>query len=130
MYDLALDPLTGDIAGPQVGGYLISGAARIAQEVRMRLQTHLGEYFLDTRIGLPWASWMSDTKVTNRLLRTIEALVRVEVLEVAGVMRLEKPVKAQFDQDKKKITITVSYVTSEGTTTIVVYVDDNVEVFT
>lgn len=49
--ELALDPVTGDLLIPVK---IIRGAEAVAQRVRVRFQFFLGEWFLDTRLGVPY----------------------------------------------------------------------------
>ncbi|CRL44510.1 hypothetical protein SGGMMB4_01639 [Sodalis glossinidius str. 'morsitans'] len=62
------------------GLFFVSGVARVAQQVKQALLILLGEYFLDTRIGIPYreAVWVKNPQPT--LLRTIftETLLAVE----------------------------------------------------
>ena len=51
--DLQLDE-SGDLAIEDNDVVLIEGVAEVAQGVRQRLRTFLGEWFLDATIGLPY----------------------------------------------------------------------------
>lgn len=54
MMDFKLNSATYDLS--IVGGNLVSvtSSDEVAQNVGIRLQTYLGEWFLDNRLGLPW----------------------------------------------------------------------------
>lgn len=56
MRDLALDPLTDDLALVAGRLALTSGLGALRQKVLVRLRLCLGEWFLDTSVGLPWFS--------------------------------------------------------------------------
>lgn len=109
--DLALTT-TGDL-DVEAGGRLIEGTEAIAQELRIRLRTFLGEYFLDTTKGLPWLTWTS-TKPTPDVLRQVEALVRAEVARTSGVVRVPQAgVVATYLGSTRTISVTVDGVTTD-----------------
>ncbi len=93
------------------GGYLTTGQEAIRQEARLRLRTGLGEYFLDLRRGMPWATWTS-TKATGEVLRQVEAYARAQLLGVLGVKRVVA-CSAVWDNLGRRITLTASVVTDE-----------------
>lgn len=72
------------------GLFFVSGVARVAQQVKQALLILLGEYFLDTRIGIPYreAVWVKNPQPT--LLRTIftETLLAVEGITRVVDLRL------------------------------------------
>lgn len=57
MRDLALDPLTGDLALTASGGLrvasVVTGADAVRQKLHMRLGLVAGEYVLDRSVGMP-----------------------------------------------------------------------------
>lgn len=95
------------------GGAWTDGQAAIAQEIKIRLQTFLGEYFLDSERGLPWLDW-SSTKIDAVILRQIEALSRGEVQAARGVVRVDPAgVRATFTSATKVITVTIDGVQTD-----------------
>lgn len=72
------------------GLFFVSGVARVAQQVKQALLILLGEYFLDTRIGIPYreAVWVKNPQPT--LLRTLftETLLAVEGVTRVADLRL------------------------------------------
>jgi hypothetical protein len=58
------------------------GAAGIASDVRARLQTRLGECFLDTSMGVPWFEKILGHKPSAGELRNI---FREEILATPGI---------------------------------------------
>lgn len=83
-WDLKLNPATRDLAPG-----IVSGVDEIVQRLITRLKRELGEWFLNTSAGLPWhqeGRGMLGARLTAR--RTIELLVRHEVLGTKGVDRL------------------------------------------
>lgn len=77
--DLGLDS-DGDLP---LYGRPIMGAEQVAQRVRIRLSTHLGEDLRDASVGLPIVAWLTTKPVA---VDAIVARVRREVLETGGVV--------------------------------------------
>lgn len=61
---------------------LVYGAEAVGQHVRQRLQTFLGEWFLDTRVGIPWLDQLLGKRYDPSLA---EAVVKAEILNTDGV---------------------------------------------
>lgn len=80
--DLAIDPLTNDIEIPI---RLLTGVDAILQRIWIRLRFWLGEWFLDTRLGVPWIERILVKGADPRAIRQI--LVKV-VLSIPGVARV------------------------------------------
>ena len=111
--DILLDTVTGDMVLAH-GGTFATGEIAIAQELRIRYRTVLGEHFLDDTRGLPWLTWAS-SKMTTTQLREIEALLLAETLATLGIVRVESPgITATFDSDAKTLTATGTAATDEG----------------
>lgn len=104
--DLAITT-TGELELDDTGGRLVEGLEAIGQEMRIRLLTWLGEYFLDTEKGLPWLTWAQE-KPTPLVLREIVALVRAEAELTSGVVRIAQGgVTVAYDDATRKVTVTV-----------------------
>ena len=82
--DLALDPLTGDLALPP---RLVSGLEAVAQRLWIRLNTWAGTWFLDQRVGVPYVTQILGVKAPN--LRAIEALLRRVISGTVGVTGID-----------------------------------------
>lgn len=84
MRALALDPTTGDLA--TAGGLsLVEGVAAVAQRLRGRLGLGQGEWFANTRDGIPWVQ----TILGQRGAETIaEAILRTAITTCPGVATL------------------------------------------
>lgn len=85
--DLALDLATWDLdmfdpANPVFGPWLITGADAIAQRVAIRFKFWLGEWFLDTRQGVPY---LQTVLVPNPDLTLIRTLFRRVIKTTPGV---------------------------------------------
>ena len=84
MIDLALDPLTRDLVIRGGNPVLLSGAARVAQAIGIRLRTFAGEWFLDTGHGVPYF----ERVFGKQRPELVEAVLRAQILSVRGVTRL------------------------------------------
>lgn len=86
MTDLALDPITRDLVITSGSPIAINGPAEVAQAIGIRLRCFLGEWFLDTTHGVPYLE-----RVLGKVPRPelVEAVLRAQVLSVAGVTGLE-----------------------------------------
>ncbi len=104
-WDFMLDPGTRDLV-PEY----ITGENEVVQRLITRLKRELGEWFLNTAVGLPWYGdgtgrvpnkiagmpehfgglglGILGTKPTNK--RAVDLLIRRETLETDGVLRIVK----------------------------------------
>ena len=80
MHDLRIND---DGSLPLTFGF-ITGADLILQRVAIRLRTFLGEWLLDTAIGLPYLAWVAQKPPD---VDGIGAVIRAEILAVPGVIR-------------------------------------------
>lgn len=98
--DIALDPLTGDIAHPT---RIITGMELIQQRIRVRLRRGLGEYFLDPEgTGLPLLEWRQSKPPQAA---AIASRIQEEIREIPGVTRTAN---FQGSHDPATRTLTVS----------------------
>jgi hypothetical protein len=79
--DLKLDA-TGDLDLTDNEFSLVTGAEAVAQDVRSRLLFFLGEWFLDTRLGV---DWFGTVLVKNPNWPAIHAMFRKVIRETPGV---------------------------------------------
>lgn len=86
MRDIALDTASGDLAISGGDLALTSGPDAVAQRLRLRLSTFLGEWFLDRRVGLPF---LRDVLVKNPNRAVVEDLFRRAIASCPGVASLE-----------------------------------------
>lgn len=77
--DFALDLATGDLEIPL---RLVDGADAIAQRLLVRMSFFKGEWFLDTRLGIPY---LENVFVRNPDLPFIEAMFRKVIKTTPGV---------------------------------------------
>lgn len=85
MLDLRLDRVTHDLLLVQSDLGLVSGAEQTAQQIKQRLLTLLGEWFLDNSIGLPW---FDEILGKFQTLDIVEELLRSCILQTPNVERL------------------------------------------
>lgn len=82
-FDLGLDS-DGDLP---LYGWRITGAELVAQRVKIRLGTHLGEDVRNGTVGLPYVEWLSRKPVP---VEAIVARLRREVRETRGVLSVSE----------------------------------------
>lgn len=101
-----------DLSG---GGSWVADEAAIAQEIRVRLRTFLGEYFLDTVTrGLPYERWVSGGW-SSAVQKEAQVLVRSELLSVPGVTRILDPgVSIDWDSAARSVTVSASVAVDSG----------------
>lgn len=86
LYDLALDPSTGDVALPFVNTLqtpmVFNGADKVRQQINLTLLTFLGEWFLDTTFGVPY---FTAIMVKNPSGTQIRSILRAKIMDVPDV---------------------------------------------
>lgn len=108
--DLALDPQTGDLLLESGRLRLATGLDAIAQDVTMRLRFFLGEWFLDTRIGVPY---FQDILVKNPNIPRATQLLRQVVQETPGVTSVDR-FDFTLDAQARKASVAFSASTTTG----------------
>jgi hypothetical protein len=86
MSDFKLDLLTGDIAFEAGDFVLLDGPEAIAQELRIRLRFFAGEWFADTRIGLPY---FQSIFLKSPNINSVQSIFRDVILGTPGVISLQ-----------------------------------------
>lgn len=105
-YDVGLDA-DGDLPA---FCYAITGIDLVAQRLRLRLGTFLGDWVLDPTKGLPILRWLG-TKPPNAA--EIGAVVRREIETTPGVLRVEA-YASTWDPATMAIAITGTVITASG----------------
>lgn len=90
-----------------------SGVAVIEQRLELRLRRHLGEWFLNTTLGLPFIRWMESRPAP---MAEIAALVRREISTCPGVLAVDS-FESAIDT-AGAVTITAAIRTEDGETTV------------
>lgn len=115
-YDVRIDPETGDL--PKVPRH-IKGDDLILQRVRLRVNTHFGEWFLDQREGLPYQDW-AQQRIPN--VDSIAAQVATIVRQTPGVNAV------QIDTARQKNTSVVVALTAQiGDREVSITIDTSAE---
>lgn len=82
-FAFAIDQATNDLfLAPDGNVATVTDAEAVGQHVRQRLQTHRGEWFLDTDAGMPWLRDILGHQFNPALA---ESVVKAEVLNTDGV---------------------------------------------
>lgn len=81
------NPVAGDLHLDGAAGVHVTGREAIAQHLRQRLSSFRGEWFLDTRVGVPYFRDVLGQSPSNRFLRS---LFRQVILGTPGVTDVTK----------------------------------------
>lgn len=103
MVDIALNATSHDIIIKDGDFLLIDDAERVAQQIKVKLLTLLGEWFLDTTWGVPYLEYIL-IKQPNRAL--IYQILREQILSVDDVKGLNS---LDLGYDVRKRTLMVNY---------------------
>jgi hypothetical protein len=109
--DLAVNNLTWDLSIQNGQLVLVSKAAQVAQAIGIRLQRLLGEWFLNTGVGIPWygANGILGSKDQNNA----ELLIRQEILNTPQVQQLVS-LTPVWDATSRTLSIAAQVLTSYG----------------
>lgn len=102
-YDLAMDMSTGDLVLKDGDLLLIDNAERVMQQVLISLREWLGEWFLNTRDGVPYLEYIL---VKNPNEAHIRQVLSDAILVVEGV---ESITSMDFTFNRVLRTLTVEY---------------------
>ena len=81
--ELSSNPVTG-----KVSFVLIKGAPAVRQKIASRLKFFLGEWFLDTRLGMPYYRDVYGQGVSLDVIRSLIRACILSVPEVAAITKL------------------------------------------
>ena len=85
MADLLIDVATGDLDLSTNDAQLVTGSDEIAQHLRIRLKFFLGEWFLDTRLGVPY---YQEILKKGAKLTVVQEVLRVVILSTPGIIEI------------------------------------------
>lgn len=105
-WDLRLGPNRDLTAG------IVTGVDEIIQRLVTRLNRELGEWFLNTSVGLPWYQ-DGNGLLGSRDKQNLNLLIRRETLQTAGVNRIIK-FNSIFNTTTRQFTIYMYLVTEQG----------------
>ena len=93
--------------------FLLDSPDAVAQAVKTRLRLWVGEWFLDTTAGTPWAG----AALGMGTRQTIEPAIRARILETQGVTAIER-MSVTVEPDTRAATIYAEIATAYGKTTV------------
>lgn len=99
-----LNNTTGDLELVNGNLKLATGTQAIDQHLRAKLRTFLGEWFLDTRIGIPYFQQILGRK--NPPVNLISAILRKAILQTSGVVSVSN---LQLALDSKTRELVVAF---------------------
>jgi hypothetical protein len=101
---LYIDPLTNDIYVDSLGSTRLTATLteEVAQRLSATLKLFLGEWFLDTRLGLPY---FRDVLIKNPDLSTIRSMFQNAITADAGVESLVS-LDLEFDSQARNLAVT------------------------
>ena len=100
MADLALD-IEGDLLVTDDALSLVEGDDALVQNLVIRFQLFLGEWFLDTRIGVPY---FGEILIKNPDLSRVRGIFRQVVLTTSGIESIEE-FNLNFERSDRKLTV-------------------------
>ena len=110
MYDLALNVDSWDLVFHNNDLLLIDNAERIGQQIKISLQFWFAEWFLDTKLGIPYLERIC---VKNPNLQHIRQIFRQAILSVEGVESVTE-LTLSVNASQRILTVTYTANTSAG----------------
>ncbi|MCQ9124370.1 hypothetical protein [Rodentibacter caecimuris] len=89
---------------------LADGVNQKAQQIKVVLLTFLGEWFLDTTIGLPY---FDEILVKNPDSSRIQSIFRKKIMGIKGVLSIEQ-LSLEFNRKERVLSVQFSAKTVEG----------------
>jgi len=115
--DIKIDTATGDLAIENGDLVLLDGPEAIAQHLRIRLRFFKGDWFLDTRIGIPYFEQILIKAPNENVVRAIFRKVILETPGVEGLRSLSftydgaaRRLTTEFDADIVGADVPISFV--------------------
>jgi len=90
---------------------LIDGVDAVAQDVLIRLQFFLEEWFLDTRLGLPWFQKILGEKPSSSL---VSQIIRTAILTTPGMVSIND-FTTEYDGTTRILTVEFRGTADSGT---------------
>ena len=109
-YDLAMDMTSGDLVLRDGDVLLIDNAERVAQQILITLRFWLGEWFLDTKDGIPYLEYVL---VKSPNLLHIRQIFTEAMEKVDGVKRVEE-MNLAFDIKNRSLHVDYEVSTDYG----------------
>ena len=103
-YDIAIDVNISDIVLTDDGDImLIDNAERVAQQIVISLRFWLGEWFLDTSLGVPYLEYVLGK---NPNINHVRQVIAEAIMQVTGVSKVDR---LDFDYDAPNRALSVIY---------------------
>lgn len=102
--DLQVDTTTGDLALSNNDLVLLDGIQAVAQHIRIRLRFFLGEWFLDSEVGLPYYQQILKKNPNENIVRSV---LRKAILTTPGVQEISS---FSFEFEGSTRVLTVNFV--------------------
>lgn len=99
--DLKLDPVSGDIDISKGALVLLEGVDAIIQNLRIRLRFFLGEWFLDTRLGVPYFQKLLGQKLNKA---AVQSIFRKAILGTSGVKKVSA-IQVDYEGISRKLLV-------------------------
>ena len=109
MSSFALD-IDGDLELVDNSFRLNSGVEAIAQHLKVKFQLFLGEWFLDTTLGVPY---YQDILIKKPSFVVVQEILKNVILETAGVLELES-FDINFDSTIRTFSLEFKAQTDDG----------------
>lgn len=109
-HDLAMNMATGDLVLRDGDVLLIDNAERVAQQILITLRFWLGEWFLDTKDGIPYLEYVL---VKSPNLLHIRQIFTEAMEKVDGVKRVEE-MNLAFDVKNRSLRVDYEASTDYG----------------
>ena len=110
MLDLALNSNSHDLILKDGDFLFIDDATRIAQQIKIRLWTFLGEWFLDTTHGVPY---LERVLVKNPSLGLVKSIFISHILAIKDVEKVET-ISLLYNAKTRTLTIDYTAMTAYG----------------
>jgi hypothetical protein len=113
MYDIALSVATHDLIIKDGDLILIDNAERVSQQIKIKLRSFLGEWFLDTTYGVPY---LEEILIKNPSLNNIRNILRTQILDVDDVAAVTS-LELSLNSSARTLTVTFECQTTYGLVT-------------
>lgn len=110
MYDLKLNSSHEIDISDSNDFQVVEGIDRVYQQIKVRLLTFLGEWFLDDRVGIPW---IEDILIKNPNSSHIKAMIYDQIVEVEGVKEVIS-IDIYFETKEREMNIQFKVSTTYG----------------
>lgn len=100
---------------------LASPIKTVKDRILTRLQTELGEWYLDNRVGVPWYTTTTQRGILGSKMQSdeISAILRRQILDVDGVVRIET-FNINFDNSSRSLSVNADVtVIEQGTAKLI-----------